>query len=91
MNILPVSDLRNYNAVLRKVDDGSQIILTKNGRAKYSVMDFEEAESLKKENESLKEELYIQKMMLRANKAIENGEGMPLDEFLDELQARVSL
>ena len=47
MNILPVSDLRNYTSVLDEVDNGSQVILTKNGRAKYTVVDFEEFERMK--------------------------------------------
>ena len=47
MNILPVSDLRNYNSVLNEVDVGSQVILTKNGRAKYTVVDYSEFEKMK--------------------------------------------
>lgn len=42
MNIVPVSDLREYNKALEVVDIGSPVILTKNGRAKYTVVDFEE-------------------------------------------------
>ena len=31
-NILPVSDLRNYNEVLKKCHKGEPVYLTKNGR-----------------------------------------------------------
>ena len=31
-NIKPISDLRNYNEVLRDVEEGSPVFLTKNGR-----------------------------------------------------------
>lgn len=31
-NIKPISDLRNYNEVLRDVEAGSPVFLTKNGR-----------------------------------------------------------
>ena len=33
-NIKPISDLRNYNEVLRDVEAGSPVFLTKNGRGK---------------------------------------------------------
>jgi len=37
-----VSELTNYNKVLRKVDEGSEVILTKNGASKYAVVSIEE-------------------------------------------------
>jgi len=33
---VPVSDLRNYNEVLRACQDGEPVFITKNGRGKYS-------------------------------------------------------
>ena len=38
----PVSTLTNYNKVLSKVDEGQEVILTKNGISKYAVVDIEE-------------------------------------------------
>ena len=43
-NIIPVSDLRNYNEVLRKIDVGQPVFLTKNGRGRYAVLDIREYE-----------------------------------------------
>lgn len=43
-NIKPVSDLRNYNEVLRDITVGSPVFLTKNGRGKYVIVDMEEYE-----------------------------------------------
>ena len=43
-NIKPVSDLRNYNEVLKDVAVGQPVFLTKNGRGKYAVVDIEEYE-----------------------------------------------
>ncbi|MBQ3061662.1 MAG: type II toxin-antitoxin system prevent-host-death family antitoxin [Lachnospiraceae bacterium] len=43
-NILPVSDLRNYNEVLKNCSIGEPVFLTKNGRGKYVVMDIEDYE-----------------------------------------------
>ena len=37
----PISELTNYNKVLSAVDEGNEVILTKNGSAKYIVVDAE--------------------------------------------------
>ncbi len=43
-NIKPVSDLRNYNDVLKDVSVGQPVFLTKNGRGRYVMMDIVEYE-----------------------------------------------
>lgn len=43
-NIKPVSDLRNYNSVLKDVAKGKPVFLTKNGRGKYAILDMEDYE-----------------------------------------------
>jgi len=43
-NIKPVSDLRDYNEVLRDIAVGEPVFLTKNGRGKYAIVDMEEFE-----------------------------------------------
>lgn len=43
-NIKPVSDLRNYNEVLRDVCVDSPVFLTKNGRGRYVIVDMAEYE-----------------------------------------------
>jgi len=43
-NIKPVSDLRNYNEVLRDVAVGEPVFLTKNGRGRYALMDISDYE-----------------------------------------------
>lgn len=45
-NIKPVSDLRNYNEVLRDIVVGEPVFLTKNGRGKYAIVAMEEFEKL---------------------------------------------
>ena len=37
VNIKPVSDLRNYNSVLEKVEIGNPVYLTKNGTGEYVI------------------------------------------------------
>ncbi|NMM62201.1 type II toxin-antitoxin system prevent-host-death family antitoxin [Clostridium sp. P21] len=43
-NIKPISDLRNYNEVLRDCENGEPVFLTKNGRGKYVILDIAEYE-----------------------------------------------
>ena len=52
-NILPVSDLRNYNEVLKKCQVGEPVFLTKNGRGRFVVIDIEDYEREKAEKKLL--------------------------------------
>ncbi len=40
--IKPVSDLRNYNEVLKDISVGEPVFLTKNGRGRYVILDVDE-------------------------------------------------
>lgn len=42
--IKPVSDLRDYNKVLKDIGVGSPVFLTKNGRGKFAIVDIDEYE-----------------------------------------------
>lgn len=44
-NTLPVSDLKNYNEVLKNCHKGEPLYLTEEGRVRFVVMDFEDYES----------------------------------------------
>ena len=46
-NIKPISDLRNYNEVLRDISIGEPVYLTKNGRGKFAIVDINEYDKLK--------------------------------------------
>jgi len=46
-NIKPISDLRNYNEILRDIAVGEPVFLTKNGRGKFVIVDINEYERLK--------------------------------------------
>ena len=48
-HILPVSNLRNYNEVLKNCQVGEPVFLTQNGRGKFVVMDIEDYEREKEE------------------------------------------
>ena len=76
-NILSVSDLRNYNEVLKNYHKGKPVYLTKNGRGCFVVMDIE----------YYKWDCAEKRLMLKlqeAEEAVKDGEGW-LD--LDELKA----
>ena len=42
VNIKPISDLNQYNDVLKDVKVGSPVYLTKNGRGKYVIFDIDD-------------------------------------------------
>lgn len=44
--IKPISDLRNYNEVLRDVSVGEPVFLTKNGRGRYALVDIADYEKM---------------------------------------------
>jgi len=66
-NIKPISELRNYGAVLRDVAVGAPVFLTKNGHGRYAVIDIDEYREFEKITawQRLKSEL---------NKGFESGE-----------------
>jgi len=78
-NIKPVSDLRNYNEVLKDIAFGSPVFLTKNGRGKYAIIDIKEYEK----NEAT---IKLLSKLMESEKAIKNG-----DEWLTEEQVKQEL
>ncbi len=75
-NIKPVSDLRSYNEVLRDIEVGEPVFLTKNGRGKYVIQDIREYQ---KNQATIK----LLSKLIEAEKAIVTG-----DEWLTEAQVR---
>lgn len=76
-NILPVSDLRNYNEVLKNCQVGEPVFLTKNGRGRFVVMDIEDYERDKVEKKLLEK-------LQEAESAVKNGNGwLSLAELKD--------
>lgn len=53
-NIKPISDLRNYSALLEEVAVGEPVYLTKNGRGKYVIIDIREQEDYERAKAELK-------------------------------------
>ncbi len=78
-HILPVSDLRNYNEVLKRCHKGEPVFLTKNGRGRFVVMDIEDYERERAEKKLLMK-------LQEAEEAVKNGDGWLT---LEELKAAV--
>lgn len=53
--IKPVSDLRNYNEVLKDIAVGEPVFLTKNGRGRYAIVDIDDYEKSRAELQLLAE------------------------------------
>ncbi len=45
-NIKPISDLRNYTEILKEVDAGSRVYLTRNGHGEYGILTMAEIDEL---------------------------------------------
>jgi prevent-host-death family protein len=79
-SILPVSDLRNYNTVLKNCKEGEPVFLTKNGRGRFVVMDIADYERDKAEK----------KLLAKINEAentVNNGTGwLSLDELKEKMR-----
>jgi prevent-host-death family protein len=79
MNIKPISDLRNYNVVLKDCTAESPVFLTKNGRGKYVIMDAEQYDTLMAE-------VKLMSKIVKAEQRIDNGEDyMTIEELRTKL------
>ena len=73
-NIKPISDLRNYSAVLDAVKEGAPVYLTKNGRGCYAIMDIEEQEEQERKARRYDEMAAQLKLMCELNAGRKSGE-----------------
>ena len=81
LNIKPVSDLRNYNEVLKNCGINSPVYLTKNGRGRYVLVDITEFEK-----KSALLELYTK--LAEGEKDIADGKTMTLEEARTRLKQK---
>lgn len=77
MNIQPVSELRNYNNVLDEVKEGEPVLLTKNGKGAFAIIDIKDIEAHRK----LKAYVSLFDALVRGRKS----EYMSYDEFLEKI------
>ena len=67
-SIKPVSDLKNYTEVLKEVDAGNRVYLTKNGYGAYAIMTVEEANELERLKAAYKVVANLRQAEERANR-----------------------
>ena len=48
VEIVPISDLRNYGTILEKVEKDKPVYLTRNGHGAYSIRDIQDEENFQK-------------------------------------------
>jgi PHD/YefM family antitoxin component YafN of YafNO toxin-antitoxin module len=80
-NIKPVSDLLNYNDVLKDCSLNSPVYLTENGRGRYVLVDIVEYE---KKTALL--DLYAK--LAEGEKQLAHGQSMTLDEAKSKLKQK---
>ena len=81
LNIKPVSDLRNYNEVLKDCALNRPVYLTKNGRGRYVLVDIAEYET-----KSALLELYAK--LAAGEKQLADGRSMTLEEARTRLKEK---
>ena len=80
-NIKPVSDLRNYTEVIRDINYGSPVYLTKNGRGRCVMIDMMEYEKMEATVKLLSE--------LSKGQQSGNKEGwLSIEELADSLEEK---
>ena len=82
-NIKPISDLRNYNEVLRDVEAGSPVFLTKNGEGDLVVMDIDTYNRRKKMLKLREELLSVEEDRMRGS------EGYSIDEVTSMMRSAI--
>jgi len=73
-NIKPISDLRNYTAVLDTVAVGSPVYLTKNGRGCFTIVDMKEQEEQQEKAQKYDKMAVQLKLMFELNAGRKSGE-----------------
>lgn len=74
-SILPVSDLRNYNELLKNCRTGELVFLTRNGRGRFVVLDIEDYERERAEKKILMK-------LQEAEEVVKDGNGwLSLEEL----------
>lgn len=78
--IVPVSDLRNYNEVLKNCQVGEPVFLTKNGRGRFVLLDIADYEKNQAERK-------LYKSLRVAESSVADGKGwLTLDELVTKME-----
>jgi prevent-host-death family protein len=86
VKIRPVSELRNYNEILRDIETGSPVFLTKNGKGRYVILDIADYHGPAAPTETLPEDLLREKRLAALERitGILSDSAMTLEEAREE-------
>ncbi len=93
-NIKPISDLRNYAAVLETVQVGKPLYLTRNGRGCYTVMNIDEQEEQSEKAEKYDQMRAQLRLMCELNEGRRSGEEegwISSEDVRDHFRARANV
>ena len=77
-SIKPVSDLRNYNEVLKGVKEDSPVYLTRNGRGEFAVLRIESYEAMRAA-------IKLASELVKGERKGEEQGWLSVEEFAEEL------
>ncbi|MCL1865938.1 MAG: prevent-host-death protein [Oscillospiraceae bacterium] len=77
-SIKPITDLQNYNAVLRDIAVGAPVFLTENGKGRYVLIEMREYERLQAEFKLLSE-------LMKADESVKKDGWLTQEEVEKEL------
>ncbi len=80
-NIKPISDLRNYTAVINEVSYGNRVYLTRNGHGQCAIIDMKELDELDRQ----KSFYQLMSKLNEAEKSIREEGTISADELEKEL------
>lgn len=83
-NIVPMSELKTYTTLFKKVTQDEPLILTKNGYGKYAILDLEYFDKLLDELKEYKEKAHVfEKAFNSAHDKLEGKDkSISFDEFI---------
>ena len=76
--IKPVTELRNYNKVLRDVTEDQPVFLTKNGHGRFAIVDI-------RAYERLRAELELMSALAEGEESARKGGWVPMDAAMEQL------
>ena len=91
-NIKPISDLRNYTAVINEVAYGNRVYLTRNGHGQCAIIDMKELDELDKQKASLlqKKENFYSLLASQGYASVKNiGDISKIEQSIDETESHL--
>ncbi|MGI6099130.1 MAG: type II toxin-antitoxin system prevent-host-death family antitoxin [Lentisphaerae bacterium] len=78
LTIKPVTELRNYNKVLREVTEDQPVFLTKNGHGRFAIVDI-------RAYERLRAELELMSALAEGEESVRKDGWIPMDAAMEQL------